>query len=60
VIIVELLGLDKLTNAFGLAMLPQGIAAVIGTPFAGLYRRVWAVSLDSVDFLDFLDACNIT
>ena len=35
VITVELLGLEKLTNAFGLLLLPQGIATIIGTPFAG-------------------------
>jgi MFS transporter, MCT family, solute carrier family 16 (monocarboxylic acid transporters), member 14 len=29
------MGLEKLTNAFGLLMLFQGVAAVIGTPLAG-------------------------
>jgi MFS family permease len=37
ILIVELMGLDKLTNAFGLLLLFQGIAAVIGSPIAGLF-----------------------
>ena len=36
ILIVELMGLDKLTNAFGLLLLFQGIAAVIGSPLAGM------------------------
>jgi len=36
ILIVELMGLDKLTNAFGLLLLFQGIAAVIGSPIAGI------------------------
>src|SRR5258708_1133057 len=35
IIIVDLHGLEKLTPAFGLLLLPQGIATIIGTPFAG-------------------------
>lgn len=35
IIVVDLLGLDKLTNAFGIILLFQGIAAVIGSPLAG-------------------------
>lgn len=35
VVLVDLLGLDKLTNAFGLLMLFQGIASVIGPPITG-------------------------
>lgn len=35
VILVDLLGLEKLTNAFGLLLLFQGIASLIGPPFAG-------------------------
>lgn len=29
------MGLDKLTNAFGILMLFQGLAAVLGAPIAG-------------------------
>ena len=35
VVLVDLLGLEKLTNAFGLLLLFQGIASLIGPPFAG-------------------------
>lgn len=35
VILVDLIGLDKLTNAFGLLLLFQGIASLIGPPIAG-------------------------
>lgn len=35
IIVVDLLGLDKLTNAFGILLLFQGVAAVIGSPLAG-------------------------
>ncbi|XP_058445391.1 monocarboxylate transporter 5 [Malaya genurostris] len=35
VILVDLLGLDKLTNAFGLLLLFQGIASFLGPPLAG-------------------------
>ncbi|XP_060518855.1 monocarboxylate transporter 12 [Cylas formicarius] len=35
VILVDLLGLEKLTNAFGLLLLFQGIASLIGPPLAG-------------------------
>jgi len=35
VILVDLLGLDKLTNAFGLLLLFQGIASFIGAPIGG-------------------------
>ena len=35
VVLVDLLGLDKLTNAFGLLLLFQGIASIIGPPIIG-------------------------
>ena len=35
VVLVDLLGLDKLTNAFGLLLLFQGIASVMGPPIIG-------------------------
>jgi predicted MFS family arabinose efflux permease len=37
VVLVDLLGLEKLTNAFGLLLLFQGAAAVIGPPIAGMF-----------------------
>ncbi|XP_067013659.2 monocarboxylate transporter 14 isoform X2 [Anabrus simplex] len=35
IILVDLLGLDKLTNAFGLLILFRGGAAIVGSPLAG-------------------------
>lgn len=35
VVLVDLMGLDKLTSSFGLTLLFQGIAAVLGPPIAG-------------------------
>ncbi|KAL4229058.1 hypothetical protein ACF0H5_012096 [Mactra antiquata] len=35
IIIVELLGIDKLTNSFGLLILCQGLSTFIGSPIAG-------------------------
>lgn len=37
VILVEFLGIDKLSNAYGLTMLMQGIANLIGPPVAGKF-----------------------
>lgn len=37
IIVVDLMGLEKLTNAFGILMLFQGAAAVIGAPIAGFF-----------------------
>lgn len=36
IILVDLLGLEKLTNAFGLLILFRGAAATVGTPLAGV------------------------
>ena len=36
VILVEFLGIDKLSNAYGLTMLKQGIANLVGPPVAGM------------------------
>ncbi|KAF3422609.1 hypothetical protein E2986_02716 [Frieseomelitta varia] len=37
ILVVDLLGLEKLTNAFGLLLLFQGVAAAIGAPLAGAF-----------------------
>jgi len=37
ILVVELLGLERLTNAFGLLLLFQGVAACIGAPLAGAF-----------------------
>uniref|UniRef100_A0A1B0AM52 Major facilitator superfamily (MFS) profile domain-containing protein n=1 Tax=Glossina palpalis gambiensis TaxID=67801 RepID=A0A1B0AM52_9MUSC len=36
IIAVEMIGLEKLTNAFGFLMLFQGLAATVGSPIAGV------------------------
>ena len=38
VVLVDLLGFDKLTNAFGLLLMFQGIASVMGPPVIGETR----------------------
>ena len=35
VVLVDLIGVDRLTNAFGLLLLIQGIATFVGPPLAG-------------------------
>lgn len=45
VILVDLLGLDKLTNAFGLLLLFQGLASLIGPPITG-WLKDWTDSYD--------------
>ncbi|XP_048511572.1 monocarboxylate transporter 14 isoform X2 [Athalia rosae] len=37
ILIVDLMGLERLTNAFGLALLFQGVAASFGAPLAGVF-----------------------
>lgn len=39
ILVVELLGLAKLTNAFGLLLLFQGIASMVATPIAGFITQ---------------------
>ncbi|VDN91037.1 unnamed protein product [Brugia pahangi] len=40
IICIELLGLEKLSNAFGMMMLSMGIAALIGPPLAALFKDI--------------------
>jgi MFS family permease len=35
IILVDLLGLDRLTNAFGLLIMFRGVAAIFGAPLIG-------------------------
>lgn len=39
IVVVDLLGLEKLTNAFGLLLLFQGVAAIFGAPLAGAFNE---------------------
>jgi len=41
VVLVDLLGLEKLSNAFGVALLFQGVGALAGPPLAGKYVYVF-------------------
>ncbi|XP_050534916.1 monocarboxylate transporter 1 isoform X2 [Daktulosphaira vitifoliae] len=45
ILLVDLLGLEKLTNAFGLLILFRGAAAIVGTPLAGAVYD-WKKSYD--------------
>lgn len=40
IIFVKYLGIDRLTNAFGLSMLVMGIAAIAGSPTAGVLIEI--------------------
>lgn len=56
VILVDLLGLEKLTNAFGLLLLFQGIASLVGPPIAGkLHHNSFKkeIHLIEIDFVDW-------
>lgn len=54
VILVDLLGLDKLTNAFGILLMFQGIASLVGPPIAGkhIYLVYFTVQCDSFNSVD--------
>jgi MFS family permease len=39
IILVDLLGLDNLTNAFGLLILFRGAASIVGAPLAGMFKN---------------------
>lgn len=39
VIIVRLVGLEKLTNGFGLICLMRGLTAIVGPPLEGKYSN---------------------
>ncbi|XP_044750798.1 monocarboxylate transporter 9 [Coccinella septempunctata] len=55
VILVDLLGLDKLTNAFGLLLLFQGIASLVGPPLGGALYDI----LLSYDYAFYLSGATI-
>ena len=38
--LADLLGADKFTNAFGLLLLFQGVATLIGPPIVGMHRHL--------------------
>ena len=51
VVLVDLLGLDKLTNAFGLLLLFQGIASVIGPPIIGTRYLITINNTANIDVI---------
>ncbi|KAK9882548.1 hypothetical protein WA026_021895 [Henosepilachna vigintioctopunctata] len=55
VILVDLLGLDKLTNAFGLLLLFQGIASLVGPPLGGALYDWW----NSYDYAFYLSGATV-
>lgn len=56
VILVDLLGLDKLTNAFGLLLLFQGIASFIGPPIGGAFGVSFNLEVLLIYFFNPLQA----
>jgi len=46
VILVDLLGLDKLTNSFGWILLFEGVASLVGAPIAGCIADAYSPSYD--------------
>jgi hypothetical protein len=57
VILVDLLGLDRLTNAFGLLLLFQGIASLVGPPIAG--KKVGTVNFLRAQIMVRLCLCGL-
>ena len=55
IIMVELMGLQKLTNAFGLVIMFQGISSFVGAPIAGTYLFRGSGGYDSVQFSSVQD-----
>src|SRR5690606_8958279 len=45
VVLVDMVGVDKLTSAFGLLLLIQGIATFVGPPIAGKFLYILTLSL---------------
>ncbi|XP_063991262.1 monocarboxylate transporter 14 [Diachasmimorpha longicaudata] len=55
ILVVDLMGLEKLTNAFGLILLFQGIAASVGAPLTGAVK----VATDSFDVAFYVSGALI-
>jgi MFS transporter, MCT family, solute carrier family 16 (monocarboxylic acid transporters), member 14 len=58
VILVDLLGLDNLTNAFGLLLLFQGIASFIGPPIGGEFKLKFYID-NFLKFIIYLFRCIV-
>lgn len=46
VILVDLIGLNYLTNAFGQLLLFQGFASLLGPPIAGIFTSKFIITID--------------
>jgi len=51
IVLVDLLGLQNLPIAFGMVLLFQCVGAVIGPPFAGMYRHIFSAIISLVQIL---------
>lgn len=61
IILVDLLGLDKLTNAFGLLILFRGCAAIVGSPLAGaLYDATGSYTITFITAAVFFAISAVT
>ena len=52
IILVDLLGLDNLTNAFGLVAMFQGLAFAVGPPIAGMCPHLLLYGCTYVVYVD--------
>lgn len=48
IILVELITLERFTNAYGLLLLVQGVANLVGPPLAGMLHRYLFISSNSL------------
>ena len=58
IILVDLLGIDKLTSSFGMTLLVQGITVLVGPPICGTFSlthlHVDAITYTCIDNLSEL------
>lgn len=59
VILVDLLGLENLTNAFGLLLLFQGIASFVGPPIGGEFE-IQTLNIQKLIFVNFQELYTTT
>jgi hypothetical protein len=60
ILVVDLVGVDKLSDAFGTLLLFQGVAVAIGTPICGKTKMIYPqIAFHCLSFL-FQALCVIT
>lgn len=47
IVLVDILGLEKLSNSFGILLLFQGLAGLVGSPIAGTYIKTLGLHMFS-------------